>query len=85
MESEAQPLAALEQAIRVIGSQSATGRLLGVSQAAVWRWLHNSKVLPAEFVLKVERATGISRHDLRPDVYGPAPCVISSDDIGPMQ
>lgn len=25
--------------------------------------------LPAEYVLATERATGISRHDLRPDLY----------------
>ena len=45
------------------------GRLLGVSQAAVWRWLSEGKSLPAEFVLKVEAETGISRHALRPDLY----------------
>ncbi len=25
--------------------------------------------MPAEFVLKAEAATGVSRHDLRPDIY----------------
>lgn len=65
------PLDALKQAVRSIGSQSATGRLLGVSQAAVWGWLNDKGLLPAEHVLAVERETGISRHRLRPDVYGP--------------
>lgn len=27
--------------------------------------------VPAERVLDVERETGISRHELRPDIYGP--------------
>ncbi|MDP8995107.1 MAG: helix-turn-helix domain-containing protein [Pseudomonadota bacterium] len=45
------------------------GRLLGVTQAAVWRWLDKGLHLPAEHVLKVESATGISRHQLRPDLY----------------
>jgi DNA-binding transcriptional regulator YdaS (Cro superfamily) len=63
------PQAALRAAVEVVGSQSATGRLLSVSQAAVWEWLRKGKVLPAEHVLTVERETGISRHDLRPDLY----------------
>lgn len=67
------PTTALRAAIKAIGSQSATGRLLGVSQAAVWRWLDKELPLPAEHVLAVEAATGISRHALRPDIYGPAP------------
>jgi DNA-binding transcriptional regulator YdaS (Cro superfamily) len=29
--------------------------------------------VPAERVLEVEQLSGISRHELRPDVYGPAP------------
>lgn len=36
---------------------------------AVSQWTQ----VPAERVLEVERITGISRHDLRPDVFGPAP------------
>ena len=52
-----------------IGSQSATGRLLRISQAAVWEWLRKGKVLPAEHVLTIEAQTGISRHRLRPDLY----------------
>lgn len=45
------------------------GRLVGVSQAAVWQWLKDEKPLPAEHVLAVEAATGVSRHNLRPDIY----------------
>lgn len=40
-----------------------------VTQPTVWRWLRQSKQLPAEHVLTAERLTGISRHDLRPDIY----------------
>lgn len=63
------PQVALRCAVDLIGSQSAMGRLLGVSQRAVWRWVRENKILPAEHVLKVEAATGISRHLLRPDLY----------------
>lgn len=44
-------------------------RLVGVSQPSVWGWVHRLGKLPAEHVLKVEEATGISRHELRPDIY----------------
>lgn len=54
------------------------GRLLGVKQPSVWKWLRRGKALPAEHVLTVERETGISRHDLRPDVYGPAPASLGA-------
>ncbi|SNS20850.1 Putative antitoxin of toxin-antitoxin system, YdaS/YdaT [Sphingomonas laterariae] len=44
-------------------------RLCGRSQPTVWKWLQSSKRLPPDYVLKVEAATGISRHLLRPDIY----------------
>ena len=31
--------------------------------------MQNSKRVPAEYVLRIEAATGVSRHDLRPDIY----------------
>lgn len=56
-------------------NQSEMARVCGVSQPTVWAWINNGKALPAEHVLKVEAATGVSRHDLRPDLYPrePAP------------
>ena len=45
-------------------------RLCGVKQPSVFNWLNRAvPVLPAEYVLTVEAATGVSRHDLRPDIY----------------
>lgn len=38
-----------------------------ISPQAVSQW----KVTPPTRVLVVEKVTGISRHDLRPDIYGP--------------
>jgi DNA-binding transcriptional regulator YdaS (Cro superfamily) len=57
-----------------LSERGATARLaheIGVSHAAVRQWA-DSRV-PAERVLDVERVTGVSRHTLRPDVFGPAP------------
>jgi DNA-binding transcriptional regulator YdaS (Cro superfamily) len=59
----------LQKAIRIAGGQSALGRIIDRRQSTVWEWLKLRKPLPAEHVLKVEAATGISRHELRPDLY----------------
>lgn len=60
---------AFHRAIQTVGGQSAFGRLIGRPQSTVWEWVDRRKQIPAEFVLKVEAATGISRHELRPDIY----------------
>ncbi len=73
MSEDRLPLESLKDAVKCIGSQSATARLLGVTQAAVWGWLNRGTQLPAEHVLPIEAATGVSKHRLRPDVYGPEP------------
>ncbi len=41
---------------------------VGVRYQAVQQWLKRGKC-PAERVIAVEAATGISRHELRPDIY----------------
>lgn len=64
----------LEQAIQIVGGQSALARACDVKQGHVWNWLNKSGKCPAEHVLGVEEATGgkVTRHQLRPDLY-PAP------------
>jgi DNA-binding transcriptional regulator YdaS (Cro superfamily) len=56
-------------AVERAGSQSALARAVGISATAVWKWVQSSKRVPAEFVLRVEASTGVSRHVLRPDIY----------------
>jgi TorA maturation chaperone TorD len=55
----------LEEAIRVAGGVGALARKIGISQPSVSNW---SRV-PADRVLSVEQATGVSRAMLRPDLY----------------
>lgn len=50
-------------------SEQAMADAFGVSQPTIWRWLNQSKQLPHNHVLQAERLTGVSRHDLRPDIY----------------
>ena len=59
---------------------SEIGRKLGVGRAAVCKWSKGR--VPAKWVVPLERVTGISRHELRPDVFGPAP---SADSPTPQE
>jgi DNA-binding transcriptional regulator YdaS (Cro superfamily) len=63
------PHAALTEAVKVAGGQTAFARICGCTQGNIWQLLNKGSPLPAQYVLAVEAATGISRHDLRPDLY----------------
>lgn len=61
---------ALRTAIEKAGGQGALAKQIGVPQSLVSYWLNKAKTgVAPERVLDVERVTGISRHDLRPDLY----------------
>jgi DNA-binding transcriptional regulator YdaS (Cro superfamily) len=49
-------------------NQSELARRLGIRPQSVQQWVE-SKRIPAERVVEVERATGVSRKKLRPDLY----------------
>lgn len=56
---------ALEDAKQRIGGSAALAKAIGgISSQAISQW----KRVPADRVLDVERATGVSRHELRPDL-----------------
>ena len=55
----------VHQAADRVGGLSALARLLNIKHTAFYRW---GQVPPVR-VLQIERATGVSRHDLRPDLY----------------
>lgn len=50
-------------------NQTKFAEAIGTSQQLVSYWVRKERPLPAEYVLATEKATGISRHDLRPDIY----------------
>lgn len=66
---------ALERAIGAAGGVRALARAVGVSQPAISSW---SRV-PADRVLSVEASTGVSRSELRPDLYPHEPIVVARD------
>lgn len=69
------PLQALKAAIEKTGnSQAELARRISteerpIKQQHIWNWLNRDKKVPAEIVLSIERETGVSRHELRPDIY----------------
>lgn len=64
----------LAEAINAVGGVSELARQLGISQPSVSNW----ERVPAERVIAVETATGISRVALRPDLYSESKV---SDDV----
>ncbi|MGC2203289.1 MAG: Cro/CI family transcriptional regulator [Stellaceae bacterium] len=60
--------AGLEEAIRAVGGVTELARRIGISQPSVSNW---SRV-PADRIVAVEAATGVTRAVLRPDLYADA-------------
>jgi DNA-binding transcriptional regulator YdaS (Cro superfamily) len=54
-------------AIKAVKRARRLAEALGLSAVAIHGWKHRG--IPAERVLSVEAATGVSRHVLRPDLY----------------
>jgi DNA-binding transcriptional regulator YdaS (Cro superfamily) len=56
---------ALKRAVESVGGQAKFARAVGVTAQAVSQW----DEVPPLRVLVVERVSGVSRHELRPDLY----------------
>ncbi|WP_083515856.1 transcriptional regulator [Pseudomonas sp. ICMP 10191] len=67
----------VERAITAAGSGVALAKIVGVSPMAVSHW--KVRGIPAHQVISIESATGVSRHELRPDIYPDASPI--SDEI----
>jgi DNA-binding transcriptional regulator YdaS (Cro superfamily) len=63
----------VETVIERLGGLTKTAAALGIGNPSVIaNWRKRGRV-PVERVLDVSRATGLSPHTLRPDIFGPAP------------
>lgn len=60
---------AFRRAHRAAGGHSALARICGCSAPNIQQLIVRGSLLPGQYVLEVERETGVSRHDLRPDLY----------------
>jgi DNA-binding transcriptional regulator YdaS (Cro superfamily) len=58
-------------AAALVGSRAELAKLMGVSAGAVSKWSKQKKI-PINRVIRFEQITGISRHVLRPDIFGEA-------------
>jgi DNA-binding transcriptional regulator YdaS (Cro superfamily) len=65
-------MTALDKAVEAAGSQLALASLLGIKPPSISGWYERKRV-PAERCIAIELATGVSRHHLRPDVFGVSP------------
>lgn len=59
----------MKKAIIRAGGPSALASELRITQAAISQW----RQVPSTRVLAVEKITGVSRYELRPDIYGKKP------------
>lgn len=60
---------ALGRAIEAAGGTGALAASLGITAGAISQWGR----VPAERVIQIEAVSGVSRRDLRPDLYPPEP------------
>lgn len=67
----------LDRAIQVAGGVAELARRIGIRQPSVSNWTR----VPAERVAAVEAATGVSRVQLRPDLYSELPVADEIDEI----
>lgn len=56
------------KAIKVFGSQHSLAARLKVAQPSVHLWLWGN--CPAERAVELEKVSGVSRHEIRPDIFG---------------
>ncbi len=63
---------AVERAISLAGGQTALARKIGVTPQAVQGW-HSAGRIPLNRVLDVERATGIPRTEIMPEIFSSQP------------
>lgn len=60
----------LAKAIRAVGTAKHLAEKLGLSENAISQWKNKYKgVIPPDRVLEVYAATGVTPHELRPDIY----------------
>ena len=60
------PQDAWKEACKNAGGATALSTKIGITSQAISQW----HIVPAKRVLDIERETGVSRYELRPDVFG---------------
>lgn len=60
--------AALDTALRNVGTQAKIAELIGVGQPLISNYFHGARI-KAEHAIEMEKQLGISREVLRPDLF----------------
>ena len=65
------PKQALAKAVKKAGGQTELANLINAKQQNVWQWLNRDGKASAKYVAKINEATGVPCHELRPDIFPP--------------
>lgn len=57
----------------VDGGQAGLARALDVTPQFVSQWVTGRRPVPPKTAIAIEARFGVSRHELRPDIFGPPP------------
>ena len=60
----------IEKVISIYGSQVAASKELGISSSLLNHWVRGRFAIPANRCVELEKKTGVSRAELRPDLFG---------------
>ncbi len=68
------PVEALQKAVDIAGGQTELVKLVdpeqeNLKQQNIWTWLNRDQKTSAKWVVKISQATGVSCHELRPDIF----------------
>jgi DNA-binding transcriptional regulator YdaS (Cro superfamily) len=66
-------LEALNRAIIIAGNQTKLAKLIKKTPGHITVWVNRDKRAPADMAIPIEEVTGVSRHLLRPDIFGAPP------------
>lgn len=73
----------LAKAIKSAGTATKLANMLGIKPMSVSRWKNRYQgVVPADRVLPIFTATGVTPHELRPDLYPNPTDGLPSQDMG---
>ena len=59
---------AMAHACASVGGEAALARAIGRPEETVSDWANGNSLVDPELVVEIERITGVSRHELRPDL-----------------
>ena len=63
-------MTALDKAIKTAGSARKIAAALGLSSMSISHWKNRDNgIVPPDYVLPISRMTGVTPHELRPDLY----------------